>query len=490
MTALYKRGRCVYAGCGGILALLVATHAGPAWGGGFATARFGSEHGHAASDHVTTIYYNPAGLARGEGTRVYAEGLFAYRTASYERPSGAIDRVVEDGESAAGTPAAAQDANAGRAELSDVITTPFVGVASDLGIDNLGVGAGLYVPLGGSASWSQNEAFAGNDAYPGAVDGVQRWHVIEGEQRYLYVTAGGAYHVPALDLTLGAGLSAVQSEVNTIRARTASGTDDMVTGGGELVEGRSLVQVDDITLALGAGAMWDPVDELTVGLSYQSSPGFGEMGLSGTVTNQFGAGEPTPVDVVLEQTLPDIVRLGAAYRLPRAELRFAGDYQRWSRFERQCLVRDEPGARCAITDTGAADGDAGGQGIVVNLPRDFRDTFGVRAGGSYWVTPPAELFASLGYDSSAIPDETLDPTVIDMPKVAATAGLRYTLPDDRLALMAGLTQVFYADRSTEPRPRGDDGQPVAPSAPSRNPDGAGDYSQSISLATIGVEGRF
>jgi len=31
--------------------------------GGFSTARFGGERGHAATDHVSAVYYSPAGLA-------------------------------------------------------------------------------------------------------------------------------------------------------------------------------------------------------------------------------------------------------------------------------------------------------------------------------------------------------------------------------------------------------------------------------------------
>ena len=65
---------------------------------GFATARFGGEHGHPASDSPTSIYFNPAGLALGTGTRIYAEGLFAWRSITYDRPTAAIDNVVDPGE--------------------------------------------------------------------------------------------------------------------------------------------------------------------------------------------------------------------------------------------------------------------------------------------------------------------------------------------------------------------------------------------------------
>src|SRR5688500_11865371 len=86
-----------------------------AYAGGFSTARFGGEHGHAASDHVTSIYYNPAGIALGEGTRIYVEGTLAYRTVDYDRAEGTIDNP------GSATPDDAIDANAGPAHLANVL---------------------------------------------------------------------------------------------------------------------------------------------------------------------------------------------------------------------------------------------------------------------------------------------------------------------------------------------------------------------------------
>ena len=73
-----------------MFSVAVIASASVAHAGGFSTARFGGERTHAASDQLGTIYYNPAGLAHGHGTRGLVEGLFAYRTASYDRDAGAI----------------------------------------------------------------------------------------------------------------------------------------------------------------------------------------------------------------------------------------------------------------------------------------------------------------------------------------------------------------------------------------------------------------
>src|SRR5690242_16570946 len=59
--------------------MTVAAITGNSRAGGFASAQFGGAHGNAASDSLTSIFYNPAGLALDHGTRAYVEALAAYR---------------------------------------------------------------------------------------------------------------------------------------------------------------------------------------------------------------------------------------------------------------------------------------------------------------------------------------------------------------------------------------------------------------------------
>src|SRR5262245_11056898 len=77
---------------------------GAASASGILVARFGGEKGHPTTDSPTAIYYNPAGLALGHGTRVFIEGTGAFRLVTYDRPEGAIDNVLDPGEAAEGTP--------------------------------------------------------------------------------------------------------------------------------------------------------------------------------------------------------------------------------------------------------------------------------------------------------------------------------------------------------------------------------------------------
>ena len=447
----------------------------------------GGAHGHPTTDNATAIYYNPAGLALGTGTRIFVEGLIAYRDASYKRPQGAIDNIQDGG---TGTPTDAVSANSGTATLGNFITSPFLGVVSDLGVENLGVGLAFYAPFGGQASWDKNNEYKDSEDYPGAVDGVQRWATMDGTIRELYLSAGAAYRLPGPRISFGLTASLVSESVNTIRARVALGTDDLVSGAGALVEGRSQIDVAGLTFAAGAGVIWEAIDDLHLGLSYQSQPGFGETTQTGDLNFKFGNSAADTSEIDFKQELPDIIRFGARYKVKdNVELRFSADYTRWSVLENQCLLdANDPMANCSLDSNG---GNIPGttSGVVINIPRYWDDTFGVRAGASYWLNDKTELAGGLSYDSSAVPDKSMDPTFIDMDKLIATVGGRFRLMDN-LQLNASYTHVHYFTRTVDVRERDAMGEGIAFDPPSVVPDHGGTYKQTIGLLNLGVEYQF
>jgi len=463
-----------------LVSLLVSViYAAPAGAGGFSAARFGGEHGHPASDNPTVTYFNPAAMTLAEGHHIYVEGILVQRTASYFRTEGAIDHPGE------GTPDDAIDANSGRATLSNIIASPFVGAVSDLGMPDVRVGASFSVPFGGQLAWDRNQAYVGNTDYPGAEDGVQRWHVIEASSRLLFMTAAGAYRIRPAKLSVGLSLNLIRGTLETVRARTPQATDDLVVAGTDtLLEGRSWLKASGWLFSVGLGVLYQPMPGLDVGLSYQSQPNFGEYGLKGTLTNRFNTISDTEAE--LRQSYPDTVRAGVRWRRGVYEVRVSGDFTRWSVMDYQCLLQaDDPARKCAFNDDGSVDTAAGGAGIITSIPRDLNDTFGLRLGGSWWVRPEIEAFAGISYDSNAVPDETLESSLMDADKGLFSIGSRMQLLD-KLALTATFTHIAYARRSIDPRPRGGDGEPLI-QGPSRNPDGAGNYRQRLELLTLGAE---
>src|SRR5690606_30789795 len=177
-----------------------------------------------------------------EGTHIMIDGLIALRKVTYERPDSAVS--PQNGVEGADNYSLENfdGANNGTASLFNVAGAPFIGVTSDFGTELVYAGVAAYVPFGGGATWSKNSAFADSQDAPGAVDGQQRWYAIDGTIRSFYITGALAFKIKPAKLTIGASGSAIFTSFDTIRARNADGTDNLVTGmpgNFALKEGRS-----------------------------------------------------------------------------------------------------------------------------------------------------------------------------------------------------------------------------------------------------------
>ncbi len=458
-----RRTQALATVCGTLTCAWLALSSGDAQASGIAAARFGGEHGHPTTDNATAIYYNPAGIALSKGTHIFVDTTVALRWASYTRPAVGPDDVP------AGSPSIqnsqqtlelAQGANDGKATLFNAIAAPFVGVTSDFGTDFIYGGIGAYFPFGGAAVWDKNGSYEGSDSFPGAVDGVQRWYSIDGTIRSMYITGALAFNIRKIGLSLGLSGSVIRSEVSTIRARNANGTDDLVSADGSLVEGRSQVDVKGWQGGFALGAVYDvlKLGKYFIGASYTSQPNVvGGMTLKGELNNALTRAPPSTTKIDLTQTMPEIMRLGVRIKpTDKYEVRVFGDYTRWSVFDKQCLLdRAEPDRSCDFTggDSALDDPENFGSegetlGTVQHLPRFWKDAGGVRLGGSYWFIPELETYIGAGYDSSAVPVETLDPALIDMHKASISAGVRWQIIK-HLAMSFTATELIFFRTSTK-----------------------------------------
>lgn len=489
-TGKLKRAALVW--ISGTFGVGVSLCASQAHASGFAAARFGGEHGHPTTDNATAIYYNPAGIALSKGTHIFIDGTMVLRWASYTRPGRGVVSSEETLDLAPG-------ANDGKATLFNAIFSPFAGVTSDFGTDWIYGGAGLYFPFGGSAVWDKNPQYVGNEEFPGAQDGVQRWYSIDGTIRSMYITGALAFNIRKIGLSIGISGNAIRSEINTIRARNPDGSDDLVdvtpTGELRLKEGRSAIDAKGWQGSFGVGVVYDVLSlgKYFLGISYQSQPNVaGGMELNGTLDNVFTLQEPTSTSVVVTQTLPDILRFGVRVRpSPKWELRVFGDYQRWSVFDKQCVMEkavsdrscDFRGAGDALDDPesfGADDPDDPEDvvGVIQHLPRMWKDGGGVRVGASYWFIPELEGYLGTGYDSNAVPDETIDPALMDAHKMTFSAGVRWQIIK-HLALAFTSTQVVFFRNSTEGKSALNRFQ-----SPTKQPSGDGVYRQFFQLFNL------
>lgn len=481
------------AGCFGLMG------AGEADASGIAAARFGGEHGHPTTDNPTAIYYNPAGIALSKGTHIFVDGTIALRWAGYERPAVGPDDVAAGSnpvQNSQDTLDLAPGANDGKASLFNAIASPFFGVSSDFGTDFIYGGVALYFPFGGSAVWDKNSVYEGNEQFPGAVDGQQRWYSIDGSIRSMYVSGALAFNIRKIGLSLGLSGSAIRSNVTTLRARNSDGTDDLVDSNGTLKEGRTSVDVSGWQGGFGIGAVYDVLKQgkYFIGASYTSQPNVtGGMTLEGKLRNALAVTQADQSDVEFTQSLPDIIRLGVRIRpTDKYEIRVFGDYTRWSVVETQCLLdkASDNGAGCdfegldnALDDPESvvprpnSDGETNA-GVVQHLPRFWKDSGGVRLGGSYWFIPELEGYLGAGYDSSAVPLETMDPALMDMNKFTISAGVRWQIIK-HLAMAFTSTEVIYMRTSTKGKSALNRFSP-----PTRQPSADGVYTQFLQLFNV------
>lgn len=426
---------------------------------GFSVARFSGEHGHPTTDNPTALYFNPAAL-RSERPELFVDGLIGYRRATYTRRSQATDADEVEG---------AEGANVGRATLANFVGSASLWFALPLS-SRLSLAAGVFTPFGGPIRWDERTEYE-DSPYPGPVDGVTRFHAIEGLLTTSYGTLGGSYAFADGTLRLGAALNALYSRVEDVRA-WSGGSNGVAT------EGRSLLEVDGFAWSFGAGIFYEcSCRGFRAGLSYQSRPNVsGGMALDGRLSNDMGG--PSGADVELREDLPDIVRAGVAYQpQENIELRASGAWERWSAFDRQCVT--EQGESCELLPDGS---QPNGAHVLQNVPREFHDAFEARAGISVWTSPRLELFSGIGVMSEAVPDETLEASLPDFFGVTFSLGAKARV-SDAFSVGGSLSHIVAPARDVSSKY-------ASYAVPSKLPDAGGHYTQSVSYADVNVSVRF
>lgn len=460
---------------------------------GFSAARLGGIHGNATSATPASIYYNPANMARVQGTQILADLTLVLRNASYERTGNADADAVA--------------VNTGKNTLFNLINSPAAAITTDFGgrSKNFVLGAGFYAPFGGQAVWDDVDVPAG---YEVAGNGTQRWFAIDGIIRQLTGTLGGAVRTNDGQFSVGMTLNLNIFQIDTIRARNGDGSDTVLNSSGGVQEGRSWLDVSSIDPSIGLGFTYESLDgHWTVGASYQSASNMtGNIVMDGTLTNQFGPGSPESADVRVLQQVPGTARLGVAYRfydratvdtenpIVRGELRLGGELTSWGQFKSQCIVNEAQLGDaniqdvCRYLENGMTSSDPA---IIQNLVRGWKHGWGVKLSGSYYLNPRIELAAGLGFDANAIPDRALDPALMDMNKIAVDLGGRFQVAR-WLAINAMVTNVFYFERDTTGVPTYEsfipDGEPG--NRQNLQPSSAGIYNQNMFIVNLGLNFMF
>ena len=310
--------------------------------------------------------------------------------------------------------------NTGEATTSTRAVLPMfaLGGSSAVGASRLGWALGAYPPYGGSVDWDRN--LGADAAYPGALDGPQRWQAISSSFVLLHYTAALAWTFADTGLSLGGSLSYADASLETTRARNLNREEALVFDDGSIQEGRVWLRTQEAKVNGSVGLTLDRERFLwsahwragyTLRMSRDATAGLQPRRRPAT---------SRPVDV----TLPHVITTSFTLRFPKVELTPTLDYSRWS-----TLVRTD-----LLSNTDPPE-------LLLHTAREARH-LSARVLVSWLVRPTWTLGFSAGVDPSAIPERTNEPGLSDALKFPVGVGVTWD-PDAPVRLRLSYTEDIY-----------------------------------------------
>lgn len=359
----------------------------------------------AYADHVSTIYYNPAGLAKLDGFRLSGGATVISPRTSFRGPIPYSDTKYE-------------------MEEQNFFVPNFY--TSYQISEGLTVGLGGYVPFGLGTKWEDN--WVGNDL------------AIETSIETFFLNPTVGYTLPELgigDIHIGAGvLVGVMGEVKL--SRRVSGV--VPSDNFELAADG----FDNTPVGFNAGLLYEPHSKVTLGFTYRSSIETefeGDANFNKLPQAAFPPGIKGSTSIELPPSW-----VAALNVKPMPNLTVEVDYVWWGWSSYDELVIEFDQTVPAL----------GGNKIVSE--RDYNDVWQLRGGVEYskFGVKGLVLRGGIAYDKNPIPDRTLDPTLPDSDRLLFSGGLTYNV-NEMIAIDAGYIFIRAEERKNTSAEHGLDG---------------------------------
>jgi long-subunit fatty acid transport protein len=346
----------------------------------------------ARADDVSAVELNPAGLTHIGTTIIQVGNRFSYNERTYQRnPTLDWSQAGTDETTPPPYVTFAKVRNKTPVQALD----PFIGIASNFGLADWAFAFALFSPAG-----------TAREVYPD--DGAQRYMMTRRNAQMIdwNLSAAWKYHeLFGLGVTLQS-VAVPTLEYGLVIDGTPYPHGNPVSSGLDI---RANVKGSDLfTLNAILGAWVRPTPNLEIGLSGQVLPS--EIQTKSKLAVSFVHPDPTlpndtvtlkrpsgPADdVTLTLPLPMTARLGARYRYLDGDrevfdVELDGVYETWSRVKNFRLDSNNIAASYR------------GQNVnigVINIAKDWRDTFGIHLGGDFVVVPKrATVRAGVYYET-------------------------------------------------------------------------------------------
>lgn len=410
-----------------ILAGAVSGYAAQVWAAGFAIIEHSAKGlgsafagGAASADDLSTVWFNPAGMTRIEGTQMEAAGHIIVPSSEYSDGGSTINPLVAP----PGTPLpGGPTKDAGVAAF-----VPNFYYVREL-MPSLKFGLGVNAPFGLKTDYS---------------DGwVGRYHAISSALKTVNINPGLAYKFSG-GLSVGFGLSA-----QYIEARLTNAVDKstvclgspaaaacpglgLVTPASTSTDGSIDFEGDDISYGYNIGLLYEFTPGTRVGVNWRSKishtlEGDADFSNTADLAGLFGTGAFTDQDVTAKVTLPESLSISGYHELnSKVALMADVTWTRWNRFE-QLVINFEGGHPQNVT------------------PEEWTNSIRVSAGASYAYNDRWTFRGGVAYDEEPIPNKNLrTPRIPGDDRIWVAIGASYQY-SDKLSFDVGYTHLFVDD---------------------------------------------
>ncbi len=359
----------------------------------------------AKADDGTAIYYNPAGLARQRGTRLFGGGNLFLHSFEFQRAGSFPDDPNVQATPWGQKPFPVVNNSAGP------FFAPFVAVSTDFGtFDRLTVAIGAFGP-----------PVVGNRTFPLAIrnaPAASRYDFIQSRSTIIYPTASLAYRVtPWLDLGFSAHLVLAKFDQTTVSYVDLGQCPNAEY---QPCDSQGTLAASATSFGGTFGAMIRPLPSVAFGLSVRTPVNLEAQGTLDPKAPKALAVQLAPGEAFLSTRLPLVVRAGGRYiamdgDFELYDLELDATYEGWS-------AAQGDGPRVRVPQLGTL------KNIDSLVVHGYSDTFSIRAGGAYNLEALDGIFSFRGgafFDSSATDFKYTRLDFDTLTKIAGTLGLGY-----------------------------------------------------------------
>ncbi len=438
------------------LAIMLLSPASPLFASSIAVPAIGGNFSGPVEDNVAAIFWNPAALGQLEGTNVLGAINLSFLNFTYKSDT---------------DPWTGEKKDYPKVESSTIGPPPFLGVASDIGLEKLVWGVGFYIPYGGTLDWPE-EVTVDGETEPAP----QRFQAIEVANQCMTISPAAAYKVLP-NLMVGAGVSYNYGTLDAdlaFKYKEPEWTIDfqgspLLVKTGDLELRAKEKDLSASSIGWSIGILWKLLENLDIGLSYISGLNFtlkGDIELKADQEiillelNEKPV-NPVSVDIVIEGEgdvelkpfkLPQMINFGAEYRpTDKIELDFALRWEGWSAREYSDAIISVEARGVTTLHLSGFEDPLPIDELISETERmnwDLKDAFGLRLWGKYRLLENLKLGAGFGWEQGVSSPEVTSVENFSTDRITLFGGGQYDVFENFIVELS-YSHAFYKERTIE-----------------------------------------